>query len=368
MFWWWNRPLRSTGRCCASVLAAVALLACAAPESEPAHRLAFPTIPTTKEPTVDAPALPSPALAPGWSYRVVRGDAQQELRDDLPPALASPAWVPVLLREAVLAPVRYRVVVIPGSGCTGFAPWAQPYFAGLLHAQVWVLHKPGVHVDAGASPAQCPAGFVERDALASWLAHAQAALSTLQADSPPLRTWLVGISEGGELLAPLAVGVSSLAGAVLLGASGWDPREAGALQAQRMGVHAQWTAIGRAVQGDLPDSASLHGRTLRYWRQLWRWPVTEPLLHADWPLLQAWGSMDAAVPPEAYQRFAQQAQAQRQAPWCTLQVLHADHGLQGPLGDGVQRVWAALEQWERPRAALLQPPQLPPDWSCHGLR
>ena len=63
---------------------------------------------------------------------------------------------------------RYRVVVVPGSGCAGMGPFADRYFRGLLHAQVTVLHKPGVHPADTTPAADCPARFVQADHLSAW--------------------------------------------------------------------------------------------------------------------------------------------------------------------------------------------------------
>lgn len=259
-----------------------------------------------------------------------------------------PATVPVLQRAARTPPERFRVIVLPGSGCTGLAPLAERYFAGLLHAQVVVLHKPGADLDAGLT-APCTPGFVAQDDLARWREHARLALRALAPSAVP--TVLVGISEGGELLPALAGEVPGLAGLVLLSASGLDPREAGELQARRSGAFAQWLALDEAQTSSLPADAVLQGRSLRYWRSLWRWPVAQPLIEGPWPLLQVWGEADTLVPPEAYRRFAQRAQG-RAAPFCARSFAGADHGLQGSepgIGriNGVQRLWAWLENWAR---------------------
>jgi pimeloyl-ACP methyl ester carboxylesterase len=92
----------------------------------------------------------------------------------------------------------------------------------------------------------------------------------------------------------------------------------------------------------LADGTLLEGRSLRYWRDLRAWPVLQPLQAGNVPLLQVWGEEDAAVPPEAYRRFAQRLrQSPREAPWCSHRRAGADHGLQptapsGDGGDGVQ--------------------------------
>ncbi|MFN3377090.1 MAG: alpha/beta hydrolase [Burkholderiaceae bacterium] len=275
------------------------------------------------------------------------------------------AVLQALQRAERTPPLRYRVVVVPGSGCAGLAAIADRYFAGLLHAQVLVLHKPGVDPHARTAPGDCSRGFVQQDRLSTWLAHARAAL---QADAeqrrgePALPLVLVGLSEGAELLPGLAASLGAhtpVAALVLLSGSGLDPREAGALQAERLGASADWQRIGQAVAGDAADTPGCEGRSLRYWRDLWAWPLTQPLRDGPWPLLQAWGDADALVPPAAYEAFAQRLQG-RTAPWCVLRLPGSDHGLQGPAGDGVQRVWARLEAWARaPERGLCAPVPAP---------
>lgn len=257
------------------------------------------------------------------------------------------AQVLALARGPLVPPLRYRVLVIPGSGCAGMGAVAGRYFAGLLHAQVLVLHKPGVDPADRTAPGDCPSAFVQSDALAAWQGHAQAALATwLGRQDATLPTWLVGISEGAELLPGLAPLVPRLAGLVLVGASGLDPREAGRLQAQRLGQQAAWNALAHAQSGSAPDDDVVQGRSLRYWRDLWRWPLAQPLLDGAWPLLQVWGEADALVPPQAYQRFAERAQ-NRAASYCARRLPGADHGLQTGDLDGLQWVWAQLEQAAR---------------------
>jgi hypothetical protein len=274
-----------------------------------------------------------------------------------------------LRRAPRAAPLRYRVIVVPGSGCAGMGPWAERYFAGLLHAQVLVLHKPGVDPYSRTAPGDCSGEFVRFDALSLWRDHARAALradAAQRAGEWPdavMPQLLIGISEGAELLPALASEVPALAGLVLISASGLDPLEAGTLQAQRLGAAAlaQWQALGVEVElaqkdvwpGSPADSAVQQGRSLRYWHDLWHWPLQQPLLSGPWPLLQVWGEDDALVPASAYARFAARA-PNRTAPYCPRALVGADHGLQRPAGpggqaahDGVQQVWGWLENWGR---------------------
>lgn len=281
------------------------------------------------------PGAPESPAPPGFRTLVLPG------RDG--------ATLQALERGARVAPLRYRVVVVPGSGCAGMGAFAGRYFAGLLHAQVLVLHKPGVDPQARTAPGDCAPDFVQADALSTWAAHARAALRSDAArhpGGPQVPQWLVGISEGGELLPTLAPEVPRLAGLVLLASSGLDPLEAGTLQAQRQGLLAPWEAVGRAQASTELDSTVVQGRSLRYWRDLWQWPLAAPLIAGPWPLLQVWGADDELVPAVAYERFAARA-ASRSAPYCPRSLPGAGHGLQRPGHDGVQQVWGWLEQWAR---------------------
>ena len=264
-----------------------------------------------------------------------------------------------LQRPARAVPARYRVIVIPGSGCAGMALFADRYFAGLLHAEVLVLHKPWVDADASTPTDKCSVAFVQADALGAWRDHALAALradaqeqAQTRAHASPLPQLLVGISEGAELLPALAAEVPHLAGLVLLSSSGLDPREALALQAEQQGALPALRVLERAQASALPDAAVREGRSLRYWRDLWLWPSARPLLAAPWPLLQVWGEADAQIAPGAYQRFSALAR-QRAAPYCARRLPGADHGLQRAGHDGVQQLWGWLEQWARAPAAGL---------------
>ncbi|SDO66316.1 hypothetical protein SAMN05216303_10239 [Rhodoferax sp. OV413] len=252
------------------------------------------------------------------------------------PGLSPANPVPVLQREPS-QPLRYRVIVLAGDGCMGLAPPLARSLASLPHAQLLVLHKPGVDPQAG--PGSCTPGFTQRDSLSRWQESARAALradALAQAGSAPVPQLLVGVAEGINLLPGLAAEVQRLAGLVLLQGSGLDPLEAGVLQAQRSGQLAAWQALDEAQRSDAPDSSEVQGRSLRYWRDLWRWHTARPLIDLEWPILQLWGDADAQVPAAAYLRFAERA-AGRSAPLCTRHVAAGDAGAQ-QLG-----IW--LEKW-----------------------
>lgn len=281
----------------------------------------------------------SVAMPAGWSLETL-------------PGAQSGVELLVLKRPALVAPARYRVVVVPGSGCTGWLPLAKRYFAGLLHAELWVLHKPGVDIQAGTG-ADCTPGFVRDDSLSAWRDHAREALRVLESrhQTPqPLPRVLLGISEGAELLPDLAPELPALAGMVIMAAAGLDPRETGELQVLRLGQSRAWRGVANAQASGAGDEVIVQGRTLRYWRDFWRWPLARPLLEGEWPLLRVRGDADELVPGAAYQRFARLA-LDRAAPFCDLMLPGADHGLQAGPRDGVQWLWARLEVWARSPAA-----------------
>lgn len=301
----------------------------------------------------------TPTIPAGWSMELL-------------PGASSGVELVAVKRSAIARPLRYRVVVIPGSGCTGWLPLAERYFAGLLHAEVLALHKPKVDITAGAG-ADCSAEFIQSDALSTWRDHAQAALQSYEGrlrPDPQIPQVLVGISEGAELLPDLAPVVSSLAGLVMISASALDPREAGELQSARRGQPEAWRTLERAQSSDARDDTVVEGRTLRYWRDVWTWKLTQPLFNAPWPLLRAWGESDLLVPPAAYQQFAHRVR-ERPAPFCDMQLAGADHGLQLRGRDGIQWLWTRLENWARSRSmnvcASLLSPQLLQEGSLRNV-
>lgn len=338
-----RRWARTLAGCCAVAGGAVVAQTTAAPLPTPhgmqesvrdnaqAAAPEMPIAPHTRE-----LHLPWP-LSSGWRVRVA-------------PGAVPGRTVQVLERDARQGPSAYRVIVIPGSGCTGFAPFAAAYFSGLVHAQVWVLHKPGVSVHAGPSPRTCPAQFTAGDALSLWQADALAALQhhlDAAQEQPPLPTLLVGISEGGELVPGLAPAVPQLLGGVLLSSPGLDPGISGAMQAERQGQTADWQRLERAAASPLlRDAWQVQGRTLKYWRDLFAWRVAQPLVDASWPLLQVWGSADTQIPSAAYEAFARHAAAQRRGVFCSWRMAEADHGLASPNGaSGREALWAVVQTW-----------------------
>jgi len=255
----------------------------------------------------------------------------------------------VLVRQALVPPLRYRVVYIPGSGCSGLSAVADRMFRGLLHGQILVLQKPGVQLDAGPAPSHCSDAFVQADDMRTWLTQAKAGLQTLES-VPPLPLLMVGVSEGAELLPFLAASLPDVAALLMISGTGLDPLEAGAMQAARLGETRQWQALARAQASSLPDEHLHDGRTLRYWRSLWDWHSEAALMALPMPLMQVWGDADALLPPRAYERFAERAQ-RRAGGYCRLRFVGADHGLQAAGVDGLQKVWAIVERWGRQPAA-----------------
>ncbi len=247
-----------------------------------------------------------------------------------------------------------RIWVVPGSGCSGLGPIADRYFSGLLHAEIRVLHKPGVTAMARRAPEDCDAAFVASDALSAWrddvrtaIRAGQAQIAVAQDGTEDVPQWLVGVSEGAEVVPLVADAVRNLQGLVLMASAGLAPAQVAGLKARQDGHGAAWERLTRQAAGSLDDATVMQGRTLRYWRDLLAWPSQAALHEGPWPLLHIWGGQDDLVPPAAARQFAMH-QTNRPAPYCAWEIPGADHGLQGPGGaDGVQRVWARVEQWAR---------------------
>jgi hypothetical protein len=253
----------------------------------------------------------------------------------------------VLVRPALRAPARWRVLIVPGSGCESLAPSADRLARGLRQAQVVLLQKPAL-----SPPGQpCSRAHLQADNLADWHQRAlRLAAQGLASTDPQLPLVLVGLSEGAELLPGLVAARPEAAALVLVGHAGLDPAEAGALQAARLGQAAAWQTLMADTRGARDDDALLQGRHWRYWQVLQRWPLQAPLLADPRPLLQAWGGADALMPAAAYQRFADAAR-RRAAPFCALRFAHADHELRAPGADRLQQLWRWLDQV----AATLEP-------------
>jgi hypothetical protein len=263
------------------------------------------------------------------------------------PLLAGTKKIIALERASLLEPERYRVIVIPGSGCTGLAPIADRYFAGLTHARVLVLHKPGVNPAWWPAPRSCPYRFVATDSLESWRDAASVALSEyLQKHPSDLPLVLVGISEGAELLPHLATKIPGVSALVIIGSSGLDPAAVAALQAQRLGQLPTWQSVVDLARGSRAGTQIVQGRTLRYWREMLAWRMEDLLANVSLPLMQLWGGHDASVPVAAYEQGSARLRA-RAAPYCGTAFEAADHGLQEPGHDHLQWAWARLENWSR---------------------
>ncbi len=253
----------------------------------------------------------------------------------------------VLTRPALLPPARYRLLLVPGSGCRSLAPSVDRLAAGLMHAEVFILQKP--YLGTAAAPAgDCPVEFVQTDRLGAWLTRARRLTAMALQHSPSaLPLVLAGLSEGAELLPGLAAALPQADLLVMVGHAGLDPAEAGAMQAQRQGAGAHWDALMReAAQGASVADRLAEGRHLRYWADLHGWALRQPLLDDPRPLLQAWGGQDALMPQAAYAAFATQAR-ERAGGYCSLRFDTADHELRSPQRDHLQTVWAWLERHAR---------------------
>lgn len=285
------------------------------------------------------------SLHPGRALAAT-GSAAWQIRP-LPTAHAD-RQVQALWRGASAGPALYRLVVIPGSGCAGMGPLAQRYFEGLQAADIWIFHKPHSRPWVATPPDQCSDDFVQYDSLARWQADALSALQAVLQESARLPVLLMGISEGAEILPALAAHTAdALLGLVLLSAPGLDPVNAFQWQLQAMARPEVWPELQARVHSARPDDEVVHGRSLRYWRELWRWSLSAPLWASRWTVLQIWGDADEQVPPAAYRAFAERSQGQAMT-LCSLRWPGANHALRTPEGlQAQQQLWPVLDRWAR---------------------
>ncbi|MFM2449943.1 MAG: hypothetical protein RIS44_2393 [Pseudomonadota bacterium] len=244
-------------------------------------------------------------------------------------------------------PPRYRVYVIPGSGCNGLAPIALAYFRGLAEGEVVVVHKR--HVDANrwmGSNAKCSQIFVRHDRLDQWAQDARAFVTWHLRQYPPHADQpvaLVGISEGAELLPMVAANQPEVVMLALVGSTGLDPLEALQLQALRQSAPEFVAELTRQAADDTKtDDTVWAGRSLGYWRTLLQWRYSQPLLAAQQALWFGFGTEDEAIPLEGLRRFQSRAQAQGRR-LCLALFAGADHGLQRHGNDQpLQQYWASV--------------------------
>ncbi len=249
-------------------------------------------------------------------------------------------WRPALpVQRPALAE---RVYVVPGSGCAGLAPIMPSYFAGLRVSEVVVLHKPWVSANDWPRPKPCHPNFAKSDELLRWSQQVKSFIAWDLAQRPigASGMLLMGISEGAEIIPSLLTAWPETRLAVLLASTGLDPWEALALQWQAEGQPAwRQSLLGKLADTAAPDSDKVEGRTLRYWRQLQGWRVTQPLLDSRTPTLVVMGSADAVQPPQGLRQLA--ATAPPDSKVCTHLITGADHGLQQ---GGIQHLGSVWRQ------------------------
>jgi hypothetical protein len=229
--------------------------------------------------------------------------------------------------------------VIPGSGCTGLAPIARNYFRGLERGAVTVLHKRHVHARDWPAPSPCSPRVVRDDRLSQALADADAFLAAHRpADGLP--AVLVGISEGAELVPLLAQRQRWITQVALVASTGLDPLESYRLQTRRQGEPEAFDQMqAAAAEPGAPDAAMFGGRTLGYWRDLLRWPVTRPLMALEQPVWIGFGGEDRALALEGLGHLAVLAPR----PLCIAIFAGAGHGLLRGGDEPLQQFWAWLE-------------------------
>jgi pimeloyl-ACP methyl ester carboxylesterase len=229
---------------------------------------------------------------------------------------------------------------------------ADRYFRGLLHAEILVLHKPGIDLTTEIHAKDCDSSFIRWDSLSHWANAAKFALQNDRTSHSQLPQILIGASEGAEILPYIAGELANLQAMVLISSSGLNPRVASKLQARRLGAEPLWQLLDYAVASSERGDSIREGRSLQYWRDLWSWEATSYLLNSNVPIIQIWGDEDELVPKEAYEIFARLVEShndntQKLGRICSRCLNGYNHGLQSSERDGVQWLWAQIERWAR---------------------
>lgn len=260
--------------------------------------------------------------------------------------------ISLALRKPASGTVENLLFVIPGSDCISMYPLLPDYFRGLEGqagaTQIYILHKRQIHPFSRGS--YCGAAFTEADHLQQWLAdqrefiQQKIALHRQQVESPK-RIVLLGISEGAETATMLAKELP-FSHLVLLSHSGKAPLQVYRQLAQTSPKMAQaWQSLSQALYQD-PASAPelMHGRSMRYWRELLDLPQTATLLNLTIPVLIAAGGHDPVLPADTAEFLSELNQESRGR----IQIFwfqRADHGLFHPDHAYLPDFMYLMEKW-----------------------
>ena len=249
--------------------------------------------------------------------------------------------------------VQNLLFVIPGSDCISMAAMLPAYFKGLEgdsgRTQIYILQKRHIHPYSRVS--YCGEAFTRDDHLQQWLSdQAEFILATLKLHrdaAAPQRVILMGISEGAETATMLAqhLPISHL---VLLAHSGKAPLQVYRELAQsNQNMEQAWQTLNAALnQSQLDEQTLVHGRSLRYWREIQTMAQTETLIKLSIPVLIAAGGQDPVMPvgTDAFlAELNQKSQGRIQVLW----FARADHALRHPEHAYLPDFMYLLEQWLR---------------------
>lgn len=222
------------------------------------------------------------------------------------------------------------------------------YFA--LHADIFLLQKPWSY-PAHSTDGDCKYTALAQDNLDDWRDHLVKAISKDVLENPEFWTavpvFLVGLSEGVELIPSLFDVLPRVDTVILVSSSALDPLRVGTAQAKRLGHGTLWAQMAKYVSDpNVSDATVLEGRTMRYWRSMFMWSIEKKWAYSPWPVLRMWGNKDDLIPIEMYEAGAELFDRSGIA-WCDRALPDADHNLQSPMRDGFQWIWGQIEQSTR---------------------
>lgn len=255
-----------------------------------------------------------------------------------------------LVRKTVSTDPATLIFVVPGSGCQSMQSMLPEYFMGLEGEtdalRIFILEKRH-SVD---SHAKCSDAFIREDYLSRWQADytqfIRFQLNQAKRQAVKIRRVVVlGISEGAELAALLALQLPEITHLVMLSNGGMQAFDAFRLLAQKQimtqknhDLEQQIHHIEAALQNlndkknqeDIADeirSKVINGRSLRYWQELKNLDHSGNLLALTIPIAICMGSADQLLPVESAIWLQERFQAAHKNNLSVFIYPQADHGL-----------------------------------------
>lgn len=236
-------------------------------------------------------------------------------------------------------PIASFLFVVSGSDCTDMQAMLPHYFRGLEGEsggiRIFILQKRHIHPSSWNLLKNCSDDFIKADHPSRWIADQtefiDAQLALAAADGvQPKRIAVLGISEGGDIVAALAQQNTYISHLAIVGNGGMNTLDAYRLQAEKYGFTQHLGALAALDNVPAEPDAIEHfiaGRSWRYWAELRDLQQSRQLLVLDIPILIGMGDADTSVPVESALDTRAQFRLHKRHNLTVLIYPGADHGL-----------------------------------------